>query len=312
MRYIRVLVVVLFFLSLGGYAGLRIYNEQIKDDTPPVISCDQDSIRVSVKDKEEVLLQGLSATDDRDGDLTGQIVIESKGPFLSDGSRKINYAVCDNSNNIGHYTRTLTYKDYQPPRFELSQQLRFSAGEDFDVLEYLTATDVLDGNLTNRIRLTHGYIYSQPDAGTYSLGYQVSNSAGDDANIELLVEVCDPEKKNYLPSVELSDYVVYIKKGKNFNPYRYIEDVALGNRKLPINTDSSMESAKKDYQVTGLFGDLSNKGSTQREVSTIYYNDIYLDNPVDTETPGAYNVTYSITTEDGYTGTTGLSVIVYE
>lgn len=312
MKYIRIIVVMLFILSIGSYAGLRWYHEQNLDDTAPVITCDQESIEISVEDPEEKLLEGVTASDNKDGDLTGDIIVESMSHFMKDGSRTITYAVCDSSNNTGRAVRTVTYSDYTPPRFSISQALRFPAEKDVDIFAYLKAEDCLDGDLTNRIRRTKGYLYYLPEAGIYNMGYQVSNSAGDVEDIEVLVDIYDPAESNYVPVINLSDYAVYIKKGKLFNPYQYIEDVEIGSRIFEIEISSSETSAKEGEKVDGLFGDLANREEDEEIVDELHYDDIYVDNPVKTEKPGTYLVTYTIITEDAYTGQASLSVIVCE
>lgn len=312
MKYIRIVVVILFILSAGSYAGLRYYHELNLDETAPRITCDTDSIEISVEDPKEKLMEGVTASDDRDGDLTGEVIVENIGPFMSDGSRTITYVVCDSSNNTGRASRTLTYSDYEPPRFSISSQLRFPAGTEVDILEYLHAEDCLDGDLTNQIRLIHGYIPYQPSVGNYELGYQISNSASDVSDIELIVEIYEPDDAAYTPVVNLKDYIVYIQKGKPFNPYQYIENVTVGSREYEIQISSSETSAKEGKKVKGLFGDLSNREEDDDVIEQLYYNDIYVDNQVNTKEPGVYTVTYTVITQDGYTGTTGLSVIVYE
>ncbi|MDY2626719.1 MAG: DUF5011 domain-containing protein [Lachnospiraceae bacterium] len=312
MKYIRSLVVIMFILSLAGYAVLRYQHEVNLDETAPVISCDSEAIEVSVEDPDEKLMEGVTASDDRDGDLTKQVIVENIGPFMSDKSRTITYVVCDSSNNTGRASRTLTYSDYEPPRFSLSQQLRFPAGTKIDVLEYLHAKDSLDGDLTSQIRLTYGYIPYQPGAGNYELGYQVSNSAGDVSAIELNVEIYEPDDASYVPVVNLSDYVVYIGKGKLFNPYQYIDSVTISSREFEISTSSAETSAEEGEKVKGMFGDLSNKDEDDEVIDHLFYNDIYVDNQVNVKKPGVYTVKYTVITQDGYTGTAALSVIVYE
>lgn len=312
MKYIRILVVTLFILSLGSYAGLRYYHELNLDEEAPEITCDKDRIEVSVEDPEEKLLEGVTASDDTDGDLTKEIIVESIGHFMSDGSRTITYAVCDSSNNTGRASRTLTYSDYSPPRFSLEQALRFPSGSDVDILDYLKAEDCLDGDLTNSIRRTEGYLFYEPEPGSYDVGYQVSNSAGDVANIELKVEIYDADDSSCTPFINLTDYLVYIKKGKLFNPYQYVEDVTIGSRTFDIKTSSSESSAGKGEKTKGLFGDLSNREEDDELIEELHYSDIYIDNPVEVKKPGTYIVTYTVITEDGFTGSAALAVVVYE
>lgn len=312
MKYVRTFVVVLFLVSIIGYGALRYYDEMYSDKTNPVIQLDKDVIEVSVKDPEEALLEGVSAWDKEAGDLTDEIVIENMGPFLSDGSRKITYVVCDKANNIGRATRTLIYSDYEPPQFFCGTKLRFPAGKELNLLDYLTASDVLDGNLTNRIRQMHGNLPSEPEAGEYEMGYQVANSAGDVSVIDLTVEIYDTEESVYIPDIDLKQYICYIEKGKHFDPYQYIDKVTVGSREYELVNMPDISPAEEESKVSGLFGNLSNREGDSKIPEKLYSQDIYIDNPVKVKKTGTYTVTYKITTEDEYTGSAKLFVVVYD
>lgn len=80
-RKMQRLIAALFILVLLAFCGLRIYRRLTVDVTPPVITCSTDSIDVSVTAGEEALLQGVMASDDRDGDLTDQILIKGVSPL---------------------------------------------------------------------------------------------------------------------------------------------------------------------------------------------------------------------------------------
>ncbi|MFQ9052481.1 MAG: hypothetical protein ACLR5H_04270 [Oscillospiraceae bacterium] len=54
-----------------------------------MITCSTDSIDVSVTAGDEALLQGVMASDDRDGDLTDQILIKGVSPSLTDSSAQV-------------------------------------------------------------------------------------------------------------------------------------------------------------------------------------------------------------------------------
>lgn len=312
MRYIRIVILGLFILTSASYIGLRYYNEQTIDRTAPVLQCSSDTLTVSVNSTEEQLLQGITAEDDRDGDLTDEIVVENVGPFLSDGSREISYAVCDRANNTGHVKRKIRYSDYEPPKFELTQPLRFESGQSVNITSYLTATDLLDGNLTNHIRQTYGdSITYYNSAGKYEIGCQVSNSGGDVSQINLIVEIFDEKDINYVPAVNMENYVIYLKKGEDFNPVEYADSVTIGSRSFDIG-NRNKKPAANSRKVKGLFGDLTNRNAGDEITDTVDYDDIYVESNVDMSVPGSYTVQYTITTEDGYTGTTGLSVIVSE
>lgn len=312
MRYIRMLILGLFIVTSVSYTGLKIYTEQTTDRTAPVLQCSSDMLTVSVDSTEKQLLNGITAEDDRDGDLSSEVVVEKIGPFLSDGSREISYAVCDNANNTGRVTRKIRYSDYEPPKFELTQLLRFESGKKVNISEYLTAEDMLDGNLTSHIRQTYGESFTYNNqAGTYEIGCQVSNSAGDVSEIDLIVEIFDAKDINCIPAVDLDNYVIYLKKGETFNPADYVNGITIGSRSFDMdNLDKKPAAYSK--KIKGLFGDLTNRNSGDDITNTVDYDDICVESNVDTSVPGSYTVQYIVSTQDGYTGTTGLSVIICE
>ena len=96
-----------------------------KDRAEPVIKVDGDRIEVSVKDGEEALMQGVTAEDAEDGDLTDKVIVESIGRFGADGCRTVTYAVIDSDSLVGHATRKLAYTDYTPTRFSMDKPLSF-------------------------------------------------------------------------------------------------------------------------------------------------------------------------------------------
>ena len=142
-RKMQRVILALFILTLLAFCGLRIYRRLTVDVTPPVITCSTDSIDVSVTAGEEALLQGVMASDDRDGDLTDQILIKGVSPSLTDSSAQVTYIVFDSANNMATVTRTVRYTDYEAPRFALSQPLVYPAGQTVTLLDRLTASDVL-------------------------------------------------------------------------------------------------------------------------------------------------------------------------
>lgn len=317
MRYIRRIVLAVFLISALSYAGLSYYHMKHDDTQAPVIKMDAEEITVKVTADESEMLEGLTAEDDRDGDITSQIIVESIGPFLSDNSRKITYAVCDSSNNIGTASRKLYYKGYHSPEFDITERLSFSTKESIDPSGFISASDMLDGDISNRLRLINQDIdfdwITHLEAGIYEMGYQVSNSAGDVSLLQVPVAVYDAEETYVTPQIFLKEQIVYLKKGdKKFNPYRYLDEVTLGNRTFDILEKSDFTEAEKGYRVRRFYGDHTNKPSNTDEIESLDYSDFYVDSTVDADTPGAYRVIYELTTTDGYTGYIGMSVIVRE
>ena len=65
-----------------------------------------------------VLLQGVTAMDDTDGDLTGKIQVESVIPLAGESRAKVFYMVMDSSGNIAKSGRTVAYTGGMTPTGE--------------------------------------------------------------------------------------------------------------------------------------------------------------------------------------------------
>lgn len=76
------------------------------DRTAPVISFDDEDRKLVYSESmsEEELLEGVSAVDDRDGDVTGSVLIE-KISETADGNVIVTYAALDSSNNVAKRSR---------------------------------------------------------------------------------------------------------------------------------------------------------------------------------------------------------------
>ena len=61
LRYVRIILIVLFCLALIGAAGLYFYVYTHEDNTPPVFRSGTDLLEISVTDPEEALLGELQA-----------------------------------------------------------------------------------------------------------------------------------------------------------------------------------------------------------------------------------------------------------
>ena len=77
-----------------------------QDRTAPVISYGPDSLTYEEGMEEGVLLAGVTAQDERDGDVTGSLMVE-KISETSNGNVIITYVAKDHSDNVGKASRTV-------------------------------------------------------------------------------------------------------------------------------------------------------------------------------------------------------------
>ena len=155
MRNLRIAILI-FFCVVSVLFTVAYVRERLSTDyNAPVIEADSDTLRVSVTAGDQELLEGMTARDNLDGDVTDTLVVVSKSKFISKGVLRVNYAAFDNNRNVGIYSREVTYTDYVSPRFRMDAPLRFASGGSMpDYLEHITAQDCMDGDLTRQIKIT--------------------------------------------------------------------------------------------------------------------------------------------------------------
>ncbi|MBQ9838944.1 MAG: bacterial Ig-like domain-containing protein [Oscillospiraceae bacterium] len=254
MRYLRAAAVLIFAacLVLNIWANLR-HNSR-NNTEGPTIESQSDTLNLSVSDGADALLQGLTATDSQDGDLTEQILVASSSYFVEPGVFDVDYVVFDSHHNSTQYTRRVSYSDYTAPKFHVSQPLVFVRGENIRYLNYITAADCLDGDLTEQIKVKASNV-SNYTAGVYPVLLEVTNSHGDRVEAELNVVVL--ERAATGPKIVLTEYLSYVTAGERFDPYKLIQSV----------TNTAGESVNR--------GQVNVVGS------------------VDTERPGSYQLIFS-------------------
>lgn len=273
MKLAKKLSKLFFVFSVLLFAFCLITNRAGIDKNAPRIAMDSEEIKVSIEDDKRELLKGVTASDAKDGDVTDSLVVESVSNFIEEGRRKVSIVAFDSDNNIARETRELVYTDYESPKFSLESPLRFSFG-DSDYMKGLTAKDCMDGDITSKIRIKYEEELDYGSVGEYKLTYTVSNSAGDAIKLPVTVEFYNEETAS-ISRPELSKYLIYLEKGKSFNPEKYIEG------------------------ITGYAGGLTT-------------SDIKIKNPVKSSEPGVYEVEYQLKDSEKRVGITRLIVIVEE
>ena len=95
-------------IALAG-AGYMTYKNQ--DRTAPEIKVDQ-SKKIAYTEGEDYgkLLEGVTAQDDKDGDLTSEVFVEKVVP-VSKKKAVVYYGVTDKAKNVGTASREVTYQE---------------------------------------------------------------------------------------------------------------------------------------------------------------------------------------------------------
>lgn len=222
LKYVRLILVTLFVLALGGSVAVFLYNYTHEDNSPPAFQCDMELIEVSVTDPEEALLQGLHAYDNVDGDISDRIQVKEISTLINDKDVTVSYIVFDDASNYAVYSRTARYTDYAPPRFHLSKPMIFKVGEAISFRDSVTVKDLREGDISGRVKLEESTVLNSTP-GTYSVRLSATNRMGDTIYLPLTVQVIDSSISR--PTIRLRDYLIYLKAGDRLNPRRYIQSV---------------------------------------------------------------------------------------
>ena len=273
MRTLKIILCVATALSIAAFALAIYYTQFYKDVVPPKIQMDSETVTVSVKDGDEALLQGVTATDNRDGDISGTIIVDSLSQLTGVNTARVRYIVFDKAENYAVASRNVVYSDYEAPRIIIRQPLVFDVGAVIALRGKVLARDCLEGNITSMIRLSSQNLNNRA-AGTYHLTIWVMNKLGDVSAVSVPV-IVRPEDP-LAPVVELTTYLVYLQRGDAFDPRNYFSSYL-------ENADSHLHHTYEQLDVTG---------------------------EVDTETPGSYEVCYSATNSAGLTSEVYLTVVV--
>lgn len=273
-KLLRRLTLVLFILVLAAFIAFSIVEKLTTDTTMPYITVDSDVIEISVKDKKEILLSGVTAYDGKDGDISDRVLIESMSKFIEPGVCSVTYAVSDSDKHVAKQTRTVRYTDYTPPEFYMKRALVYGVDEALDIRAAVGARDSIDGDISDRVSIvTTDYVKNT--IGVFTVSLQVSNSMGDTIYLDVTVHVEGNE--TMAPQIQLKKSLIYIKKGEEPNFEDYLGDVTVN-------------------------GVLMKKDEIQLLISTNF----------DSEETGTYNVHYYISTNEGYEGHSILTVVVEE
>lgn len=223
MKLFKILLAALLVAVTALYAVSNLRASLSGENVGPTITCASDTVEISVSADDAALLEGVTASDPQDGDLTGKVRVLSISKFITPGVAKITYVVFDSHDNMATLTRQLRYTDYRSPQFSILEPLIYPKNATIALLDRIQVTDALDGDITQRVRVAPMKASSDPEV--YTLDIQVTNTMGDTSQITLPV-ICQESTLNRA-EIRLSSYLTYINAGSSFEPRSYLNAVVL-------------------------------------------------------------------------------------
>lgn len=223
-RLLRGVSVASLVLAVALFAFANVRERMNKDETLPTITADSDTIDIPCEYTADQLLAGVTASDAKDGDLTGQILVGNFTRFIDPGVCDLSYIVFDSSEHMATLTRRVHFTDYHSPRFALAEPLVFaeSTTNNTEVRALFSASDMLDGDLTDWITYVEtNAAYNNP--GDYTIRMEVRNSFGDTASYAFPIHIYERNTQDF--TIDLTDPLVYVEQGGSFDPLEYVESV---------------------------------------------------------------------------------------
>lgn len=249
MRIVRIVVFALFAISVALFGYYEVDKLVKTDDTMPVITGPKEVLEVSCNYTEKELLSGLKASDEKDGDLTSEIVVGNISHFVKKGISKVTYVVFDSSNHPAKFQREVKFTDYHSPRFALTKPLVFKIGSTENIYELVGAKDIFDGDISTGVVTSLDNV-NLSEEGTYKVKVSVTNSLGDTSELVLPVHVVAAPQLGL--TIELKENIVYLKKGDKFNPESVIDNVYQSNG-AKVGTDGIKISSNLNTNKSGVY-----------------------------------------------------------
>ena len=220
----------------------------------------------------------VTATDEEDGNLTDKIEIKKNDvDTTKPGKYEVTYKATDSKGTSRTKTITVTVN----PKMEVlnaiptikAEDKTLTVGDTFDPKADVTAEDVEDGNLTDKIEVLKNEV-DTTKAGKYEVAYKVTDSKGASRTKTITVTV---------------------------NP-----------KMEPLNEAQTIDVTDKEITVGDKFDPKDGVSAKDKEDGNLTDKIEILKNTVDPSKPGVYEVTYKVTDSKGASCTKTIKVTVKE
>lgn len=219
-RLVAIIMLLLTALSVGGVILYSVHKDLVNGGLAPEIHFDQEEIEVETGADETVLLQGVTASDSEDGDVTDSIMVEHISKLIEDSVVEVTYVAYDSQNHVTRAARRVRYTNYAPPKFSLTAPMLFMSKNVGDMLSVVKASDTVDGDISAKIHASFDDTTSVlSSVGVHDVEISVTNSLGDTSRLTVPVRVV--EDVTHSESFPLKAYLVYLNVGDPFNPAEY-------------------------------------------------------------------------------------------
>jgi hypothetical protein len=195
-------------------AEISVVVEQAQGDTEPPVIKGADNRTIYVGDDFDAKA-GVTATDNVDGDITSKLQILGTVETTTAGVYTLDYEVSDTAGNKASATRHITVQeegaaDTVPPVINGTDDRTIYVGDDFDAKAGVTATDDVDGDITDDIQIAENV--DTAIAGEYTVEYKVKDKAGNETSVTRYITVQEkPAADTVAPVIKgVDDRTIYV------------------------------------------------------------------------------------------------------
>ncbi len=153
---------------------------------PPVISGIEDTVIEHGTNFDP--LEGVTATDDIDGDITNSVEVEGSVDTQTLGDYYLTYSITNSNQMETKVERKVTVVDTQVPVFSGVSDKTIEVGTNFNPMSGVTAIDNVDGDITADIFVKTGTLNTDA-VGKYTITYTVTDSSNNTATADRVITV---------------------------------------------------------------------------------------------------------------------------
>ena len=246
-RLFAIVMLFLTALSVGGVILYSVHKSMMTGGASPEIHFAEEMIDVETGTGDDALLEGVTATDQEDGDVTDSIMVEGISHFVEKDVVNVTYVAYDSQNHVARAMRRVHYTDYVSPRFSMSGPMVFLSKNVPDLMNYVGVEDLVDGNISVKAHASFDDSTSVLAAvGSHDVELSVTNSLGDTARLMIPVRVV--EDNPHSENLPLKTYLVYVDRGSAFDPMFYLANAGQADSDVQVASDVNT-SAPGVYSV---------------------------------------------------------------
>lgn len=261
------LIAAAIIVCIGITAG-TVFLVLNRDKTAPEIKVPGDNTLTYVAGQDKkLLLEGITAVDDKDGDVSDTLMVESVKPTADGTQAEVTYTAMDNSHNVTKKKLMVNYQASGEAAPADSGQAPEGTEEGQESGEAVTEAPAPEGETTGEGTGEGEAAPADPSADPAAQEQPPQETAGGAEAAEAAIAQLPAGS----PQFRLNEYEVTLPVGSKFDYSTYIQDI----------TDD------KDDRST-------------------LFRQIQLQNPVDTNTPGTYEVVYYVVDSDGNQSNTAI------